>query len=262
MDVKGGGFADGGPPEVDGAAAALGEGDAVAELPVGFTRVDGLHGRLGADGREGRLGGERAVLAGVRELRGDRAGVGDARPVRPEAVRAELREGADAVCGQAAWAREGDDAADEVVARPAGVVVRAYDAVGLRARVDRHLRRAAVRQGGAGADDRELHVAARALRPAPRRVVELLRPERRLVAADVAEAALDGPGEPLHERGGPAGFRCPRVDGVRVVDALLLVSWRWLCSGKWRAFGLVGMRIFRFVYEDVSQRRDRTCHGS
>merc|ERR1719375_262692 len=206
-------------------------------------RMD-VHGRLGADGREGRLGGERAVLAGVRELRGDRAGVGDARPVRAEAVRAELREGADAVRGEAAWAREGDDAADEVVARPAGLVLPAYDAVGLRARAHRHLRGAAVWQGGAGADDRELHVAARALRPAPCRLVELLRPERCVVAADAPEAALDGPREPLHERCGPAGLRCPRVDGVRVVDALLLVSWRWLCSGKWRAFGLVGMRLF------------------
>merc|ERR1719324_1929988 len=102
---------------------------------------------------------------------------------------------------QQAWAREGDDAADEVVARPAGLVLPAYDAVGLRARAHRHLRGAAVRQGGAGADDRELHVAARALRPAPRRLVELLRPERRVVAADAPEAALDGPGEPLHERG-------------------------------------------------------------
>ena len=155
------GLADGGPPEVDGAAAALGEGDAVTELPIGLARVDGLHGRLGADGREGRPGGERAVLAGVRELRGDCAGVGNAWPVRAEAVRPELREGADAIRGEAAWAREGDDAADEVVARPAGVVLPADDAVGLRAGADRHLRRAAVRQGGAGADDRELHVAAR-----------------------------------------------------------------------------------------------------
>merc|ERR1719324_1286017 len=104
---------------------------------------------------------------------------------------------------QQAWAREGDDAADEVVARPAGLVLPAYDAVGLRARAHRHLRGAAVRQGGAGADDRELHVAARALRPAPRRLVELLRPERRVVAADAPEAAPDGPGEPLHERCGP-----------------------------------------------------------
>merc|ERR1719191_138005 len=117
-------------------------------------------------------------------------------------------------------------AADEVVARPAGLVLPAYDAVGLRARAHRHLRGAAVRQGGAGADDRELHVAARALRSAPRRLVELLRPDRCVVAVDAAEAALDGPREPLHERGGPAGLRCPRVDGVRVVDALLLVSWR------------------------------------
>merc|ERR1719163_1307483 len=163
------------------------------------------------------------ALPGIRAEH-PRAGVGDARPVCPEAVRAELREGADAVCGQAAWAREGDDAADEVVARPAGLVLRAYDAVGLRARAHRHLRRAAVRQGGAGADDHELHVAARALRPAPRRVVELLRPERCLVAVDAAEAALDGPGEPVHERGGSAGLRCPRAHGVRVVDALLLVS--------------------------------------
>merc|ERR1719333_24621 len=252
MDVKGGGFADGGPPEVDGAAAALGEGDAVAELPVGLTRVDGLHGRLGADGREGRPGGERSVLAGVRELRGDRAGVGDARPVRPEAVRAELREGADAVRGEAAWARQGDDAADEVVARPAGLVLPAYDAVGLRARAHRHLRGAAVREGGAGADDRELHVAARALRPAPGRVVELLRPERRLVAADASEAALDGPGEPVHEPGRPAGLRRPRAHGVRVVDALLLVNWRWLCSGGRRAFGLVGMRFSDSCMKDVS----------
>ena len=199
------GLADGGPPEVDGAAAALGEGDAVTELPIGLARVDGLHGRFGADGREGRPGGERAVLAGVRELRGDCAGVGNAWPVRAEAVRAELREGADAIRGEAAWAREGDDAADEVVARPAGLVLPAYDAVGLRARADRHLRRAAVRQGGAGADDRELHVAAREVRSAPRRVVELLRPERCLVSVDVAEAALDGPGEPVHERRGSAG---------------------------------------------------------
>merc|ERR1719333_1348680 len=241
MDVKGGGFADGGPPEVDGAAAALGEVDALAQPPVGLAGVDGVHGRLGAHGREGRLGGERAVLAGVRELRGDRAGAGDARPVRPEAVRAELREGADAVRGEAAWAREGDDAADEVVARPAGLVLPAYDAVGLRARAHRHLRGAAVRQGGAGADDRELHVAPRTLRPAPGRVVELLRPERCLVPAHAPEAALDGPGEPVHERRGPAGLRCPRADGVRVVDALLLVSWRWPCSGGCRAIGLVGM---------------------
>ena len=110
------GFADGGPPEVDGAAAALGEGDAVTELPIGLARVDGLHGRFGADGREGRPGGERAVLAGVRELRGDGAGVGNAWPVRAEAVRAELREGAHAVRCEAARAREGDDAVDEVVA--------------------------------------------------------------------------------------------------------------------------------------------------
>merc|ERR1719311_984823 len=133
--------------------------------------------------------------------------------------------------------REGDDAADEVVARPAGVVLPVDDAFGLRPGAHRHLRRAAVRQGGAGADDRELHVAAREVRPAPRRVVELLRPERCLVAADVAEAALDGPCEPVHERGGSTGLRCPRADVVRVVDALLLVSWRWPCSGSWRAFG-------------------------
>merc|ERR1719238_1601021 len=243
------GSADGGQPEVDGAAAALGGGDALAELPVGPVGVDGRNGRLGAYGCEGRLDGERAVLAGVRELRGDRAGAGDAGPVRTEAVRAGLREGAHAVCGEAAWAREGDDAADEVVARPAGVVVRAYDAVGLRAGVDRHLRRAAVRQGGAGADDRELHVAAREVRPAPRRVVELLRPERCLVAVDVAEAALDGPGEPLHERGGSAGLRRPRAHVVRVVDALLLVRWRWMSRHV----------IFQHVYGNVSQRRDRTC---
>ena len=55
------------------------------------------------------------------------------------------------------------------------------------------------------------------------------------------------------------GLRCPRADVVRVVDALLLVSaaptllW-WMASIRMSRHA-----TFRRVYEDVSQRRDRTC---
>ena len=58
------------------------------------------------------------------------------------------------------------------------------------------------------------------------------------------------------------GLRCPRADVVRVVDALLLVSaaltllW-WMASIRMSRHA-----TFRRVYEDVSQRRDRTCLGS
>ena len=84
-------------------------------------------------------------------------------------------------------------------------VVRADSAVGLRPGARRDLRVPAVRQGDAGADDRELHVPPVPLRPAPRGVVELLRPVRCVVAADAAEAAADGPGEPVQQRGGSPG---------------------------------------------------------
>merc|ERR1719301_316894 len=46
----------------------------------------------------------------------------------------------------------------------------------------------------------------------------------RVVAAHAAEAAADGPREPVQQRGGPAGLRRSRADGVREEHALLLVS--------------------------------------
>merc|ERR1719182_225518 len=171
------GSPDGGPREVAAAAAAFGAEHAAGAHPGGRRDEDRVHGRLGADEGEGHDHGGAPLLPGVRQLREDSSGARRARTVRAEAVRAVLREGADAVRGEAARAREGDDAAAEVVARPAGVVVRSDEAVGLRAGVDRHLRVAAVRQGDAGSDDRELHVPAVPVRPAARGVVELLRSE-------------------------------------------------------------------------------------
>merc|ERR1719359_632740 len=179
---------------------------------------------VGAREREEPGDGGLEVLAGVRELREHGAGAWVVGPGGAEAVRGELREGADAVCGEAAGEREGDDPAPQVVAGPAAVVVRADAAVGLLDRADRDLRVPAVREAVAVADDRELHVHLRAVRPAPRDVVELLRPEGRVVAVDDAAPAPDGPGEPVQQHRGPAGLRLARADAVRVDDALLLVK--------------------------------------
>merc|ERR1719506_775437 len=119
---------------------------------------------------------------------------------------------------QATW-----EETPEVVARPAAVVLRADDAVRHPSRAGGHLRSAADGEGEPGADDGELHGAPRSLRQPPRRVVELLQPERRLGAPAAAEAAADGPREPLQQRGRPAGLRRTGVDVLRGHDALLLV---------------------------------------
>ena len=121
----------------------------------------------------------------ISQIRQPGPGAGPAGPAVAQAVRAELREGAGAVRCEAARAREGDDPASEVVARPAVVVVRPDAPVRRHPRAGGDLCGAAEREDGAGADDRELHVGARAVHPAPRGVVELLRQERRLGPADV-----------------------------------------------------------------------------
>ena len=110
------GSPDGGPREVAAAAAAFGAEHAAGAHPGGRRDEDRVHGRLGADEGEGHDHGGAPLLPGVRQLREDSSGARRARTVRAEAVRAVLREGADAVRGEAARAREGDDAVDEVVA--------------------------------------------------------------------------------------------------------------------------------------------------